>query len=220
MKTLVTFLLILLSASFFYGCSEDAVTPNTYTIKDVFPMKVGNTWTYVIHDSIEFGVPSNHTYTVSVDSSTTFQGQPAFAGSINVDSAFRVDATLYYSGPNLNSIDPTNNSTQLVVRYPMSINESVVTFDTLYDDGHRQKEYMRYSSDNTSITVPAGTFGCIVYDTFGLYGTEGSVLDTTSRGKQYYSFGVGLVKDIDSSRSYIDSTWYQSGTTELVSYSK
>lgn len=220
MKTLIAFLIVVLSVSFFYGCSDDAITPNTYTIQDVFPLKVGNAWTYAVHDSVELGVPNDYTLKITIDSAITHQGIPGFAGSIGRVGSFGSNGIFYYSGPNLYSYNPMYNSGQLVVRYPMSINESVVTFDTLYDDGHRQKEYMRYSYDNTSITVTAGTFGCIVYDTFGLYGTEGTVLDTTSKGKQYYSFDVGLVKDIDSSKSYFDSTWYQSGTMELVSYKR
>jgi len=214
MKTFAAFLLLSITLSLYSGCSEDTVSTNNYTIKDVFPLADSNKWTYQSTsynaDGTIYGTKDS--FTLSFDSVVTFNGLPAF---LVANSEGNV---LYYSGPNLYSGDMKSNNSQLFFRYPMNINETIVTEDTLYSSGYRSKNYLRYISDNTTITVPAGTFNCIGYETIGMYGLDGA-LDTTSRRNDYFAFGIGIIKETNYQISSIDSSsWYLSYTMELVTH--
>lgn len=217
MKTLIAFLIAVFTMSVFSGCSEDSATPNTYTIQNVFPLKVGNKWTYQntyynLDGSIDTTNGSDSVIFL-VDSAIVYNSIPAYAMTIVEKSI------MYYLNTDLFMVDQFSGNPRLILRYPMNINETILIKDTTYSSGGRSKNILRYVSDNVSITVPAGTFNCINYEQISLNG-EKDALDTTFRSNIYLSFGIGLIKEDSYRISNVDSTWHRSYTSVLTSYSK
>jgi hypothetical protein len=210
MKSLSAFCITLLSVSLIIGCSEDP-TPSSNTIQQLFPMAVGNSWKMQVVDYDTNGVPSDiDTMDLVIDSAGTVFGHSGFF-TVAGETGF-----LYYNGADLRSQNPSHESdNQMVLRYPMAVNEIVITEDTTYPNGYRSQSLFKMVSENTPVTVPAGTFNCVVYMDYNLYGK--GTLDTTSIDILSFSFGKGYIKQESYYRKGSTSKLIQSNTVSLIS---
>lgn len=202
MKSLSAFCITLLSVSLLIGCSEDPV-PSSNTIEQLFPMAVGNSWKMQLVDYDTNGVvESIDTMNLTIDSAGTVFGHTGFFTDANGESGF-----LYYNGPELRTQDPDHESdNDMILRYPMGVNEIVITRDTTYPDGYRSQSLFKMISENTPVSVPGGIFNCVVYMDYNLYGK--GTLDTTSIDIFSFAFGKGYIKR--------DSYYRRGSTTKLV----
>src|SRR6187399_2146229 len=132
MKLLSTLALVLCSVSFFAGCSEDS-TPNNYTIQNVFPLKEYNSWSYRYSQYNDDGSYSDDFYAyITTEDTTTYKGMSAF--EIDVVGNLGEDGVMYYSNDEVRSSDRPED---LIVKYPMEVDETVTLIDTTYFDGKR-----------------------------------------------------------------------------------
>lgn len=189
MKSLSALLLALLALSNLTGCSEDPV-PSGGTIQQLFPLTVGNSWTLqqTIYDDAGNVINLDTTRT-TVDSAGTVFGHSGFHSTDHGEHVF----FYYQNGIDFryqNIRDETDN--HIMIRYPMAENEILVLKDTTTEDGYRTKEFIKLISENTSITVPAGSFNCVTYINYYLYGN--ATLDTTSYTVMSFAFGKGLIQ--------------------------
>lgn len=218
MKLLSTLALALLSLSFFAGCSEDSPSNYNYNndssvyIKEIFPLAIGNQWTYFstayLPDGSIYRADSGR---VMIDSAYTLKGIQGFMNTSLTPPQF-----LYYSGSEVRSFDMVTGKTNVIARYPMAINETITIEDTLFSDGFRSRTMMRIASENTKVTVPAGTFTCVNYEIVEMYGKDGK-LDTSTVLQKYFSKGVGRIKSIYY--NYLSSKVQPQSVSELIHYS-
>lgn len=189
MKSLSALLLALLALSNLTGCSEDPV-PSGGTIQQLFPLSVGNSWTLqqTIYDDAG-NVTNTDTSRMTIDSTGTVFGHSGFYFSSDGDHGFYY----YQNGIDVRYQDPKDEQdNSIVMRYPMAENEILVIKDTTTEAGYRTKEFIKLISENTSVTVPAGTFNCLTYIKYRLYGN--STLDTTSYIVMSAAFGKGIIQ--------------------------
>jgi hypothetical protein len=203
MKSLSAFCITLLSVSLLIGCSEDPA-PSTNTIQQLFPMAVGNSWKMQDIEYDDLGnIDKIDTVDLTIDSAGTSYGHSGFFAS-----AEGIPVFLFYNGNDLRSRSPFDTNDELRVRYPMAVNEIIIMEDTTDPDGFRSQSLFKMISENTPVSVPGGTFNCVVYMGYELYGK--GTLDTTSIDIMSFAFGTGYVK--------LDS-YYRNGTTSKLVHS-
>lgn len=214
MSTLTKFLFSLNVVLCLGGCSEEPTTSQTqYTIQDVFPLTVGNNWRYAVHSYDKNGTTTDiDSSTISVDSTIGTGSNIAFWTQLGDDKPH----LMYYSGPELIAYENDGTLSDVRFKYPMSVNEVIVLEDTVRSSGTHYRKTMSLISDNTPITVPAGTFDCITYEYLSMSG-KGSALDTTSMMQYHMGFGVGIVQR-DIYTWWPDSVKYLWGSFKLVRY--
>lgn len=205
-------ILLLFACLSYLGCeTSSGGGPLGETIQNVFPMKVGNSWSYLATSyHVNGGIAEQDTFRFSIDSAGTVNGHAGFYASL-----FGV-GFLYYSGNDLMADDLTGDKPQFWMRYPMEVGEEIVLKDTV-NGSYREKDIVRLVSKNTTITVPAGTFTCIWYKTTGMDNTLNGTFDTTTTSDFYVALGVGLIKTEDY-LYYPDPSNPEHTTTELISY--
>jgi hypothetical protein len=211
MKLLSSLTLVLFSVSFFAGCSEDG-TSNNYTVQQLFPLKAGNLWSYSAYEYNDDGSLRDEYYmNIIVDSATTYQGTPAFAGEM-----FGEKGILYFQNDQLNGVQTSQPF--LIIKYPMAVGQPIIIRDTAYNQT-RYVTYLQLGSNNEMVTVPAGTFSTLRYDmtrvaiTTSVVGTN---IDTISGSSTYYAVNVGLIKGEDN--SYSGGTKHLTGKYTLYNY--
>jgi hypothetical protein len=141
--------------------------------------------------------------TMTIDSAGTAYGQSGFFASAAGFPSF-----LFYNNNDARSRSPFDTNDELIVRYPMASNEIIITRDTTDADGWRSQSLFKMISENTPVSVPGGTFNCVVYMGYELYGK--GTLDTTSIDIWSFAFGTGYVKQ---------DSYYQNGTTSKMEHS-
>src|SRR5688572_12768911 len=189
MKKLIYSLLILCSVSVLSSCSDDPAASGG-TVQQLFPLATGNSWTLqqTIYDDAG-NVTNLDTSRMTIDSAGSLFGHSGFHSSSDGDHGFYY----YQNDIDLRYQDPKNEEdNNIVMRYPMAENEILVVKDTTTEDGYRTKEFIKMISENTSVSVPAGTFNCVTYINYRLYGN--STLDTTSYIVMSAAFGKGIIK--------------------------
>lgn len=203
-------LLTLCTLLAFNSCSEDPQTTTTYTIQDIFPLSAGSfsviqTQKYDTSDA----VIRTDTVLVRIDSLVAYNGMQGY-------STFYVDdyRVLFYKGDDLMSGDFISEVDEFMLRYPIPSGETYVSKDTTYSDSVRSRVTLRILSENEKVTVPAGTFDCIKYESIRMYGKPG-VYDTTSLSYSYYAPHVGYVKQ-EEYRNYGGYTLYHQLTNQLL----
>jgi hypothetical protein len=202
MKSLSALCIALLSVLLLIGCSDDPV-PSNGTIQQLFPLAIGNSWKVQVVEYDDLGnVEAIDTMSLTIDSAGTSFGHSGFFASS------QKPIFLYYNnGVDLLSQNPNNKTDyKMVLRYPMAVNEIVITEDTTYPNGYRSQSLFKMISENTPVSVPAGTFNCVVYMDYNLYGK--GTLDTTSIDIQSFAFGTGYVK--------LDTYYRNSSTSKTV----
>lgn len=202
MKKLIISLLVLCAAITLSSCSDDPAASGG-TIQQLFPMTIGNSWKmqYIGYDTNGV-IDEIDTMDLVIDSAgSVFGHQGFFASSGDPENSF-----LYYNNTDLRSQDPDNESdNEFIIRYPMATNEIIIIDDTTYPDGYRRQSLFKMISENTPVTVPGGTFNCVVFMDYNLYG-KGS-LDTTSYDIFSFAFGTGYVKQ---------DSYYRNSTSEMI----
>ena len=210
MKSLSAFCIALLSVLFLIGCSDDPV-PSSNTIQQLFPMAVGNSWNFQNINYDDLGnIAEIDTMDMVIDSAGTSYGHSGFFASIAGMPSF-----LFYNNNDLRSRTAFDSDDQMIIRYPMAANEIVITQDTTDADGWRSQSLFKMISENTPVTVPGGTFNCVVYMDYNLYGK--GTLDTSSYDILSFAFGTGYVKhDSYYRRNGSTSEMVHSNTTALI----
>jgi hypothetical protein len=183
------FVTLFVFLSLLAGCSEDTIVSNSHTVQEVFPLHVGNNWKYLWN---EYGVLGDiirrDTDFVHVDSVTSYNGKPAFALNGSMIYLYSGNDLMYVS-----SYNTTGESPLIILRYPVKVNESITVSDTTDPSGHQVLRTIRLASVDSIITVPAGTFKCLFYETYRIQGRAGE-LDTFFISQEYYALGVGRIK--------------------------
>ena len=205
MKSLSAFLLTCATLFFFIGCSDDPAASGGGTIQQLFPMAVGNTWSLQNTNYDDLGnISGIDTMSLTIDSAGTVFGHSGFFANMGGGEG----SFLYYNNTDLRSQDPDNESdNELAIRYPMAANEILITEDTTNDDGYRRQSFLKLVSENTPVSVPGGTFNCVVYMDYSLYGK--GTLDTTSLNIYSFAFGTGYVKQ---------DKYYHNGSTSKLEH--
>jgi hypothetical protein len=200
MKKLIISFLVLCAAITLSSCSDDPAASGR-TVQELFPLKVGNSWKMLDTDYDPSGnIIDTDTLLITIDS-------PA-----NDELGF-----LYYNNNiDVRYQDPDDeHDNDLLIRYPMPPNEILITLDTTYQDSSRKRSLLKLVSENTPVSVPAGTFNCVVYIQYELFGK--GALDTTSYSVQSYSFGIGYVQQENYRRTSATSPLVKRNTYSLIS---
>lgn len=205
-------------ALFFGSCKSATSAGDSTTIQQLFPMLVGNVWTYNDLQYDQSGaVTGEDTTQLHITGKRNFAGNDAFflaiLGPGGPDSGL-----IYYAGSDLFSVSSLNQQvprSQRVLRYPMAAGETLIMHDTTYADTSRSERVLVFRGAGESVTVPAGTFSCYHFDNISIYGKPSS-FDTTSKEMLYFAPNIGYILDEYYSRS--GGTFYRGSRTELKSY--
>ncbi len=194
----------------FFGCKSNPVSAQGGSIQDIFPLKVGDSWTYRQKDFDTSGaVGIDTTGVISVNGEETYNGFHAY--HYTIDSGF---VLLYYSGSDLYSIDPSSTFTpEIILHYPMNIGESRVKDTTL--NGTSFRETVTLLQNSEAVITVAGTFQAVHFLTVDAY-LFPNIADTVSIVDTYYAPGVGLV--LAKNYEFINNKRYVSRSVELQSY--
>ncbi len=184
---------------------------------DLFPLTVGDLWTY--HHQ-EFRDDGSISLDVNQDelvrSQLVFRGTPTFEISIAGDTL--KDLQRYISGTCLYVLTNANKVPHLICElfYPSAIGKTIVLSDTTTPSQYETRLIMILRSATEQVTVPAGTFSCAHFDEYLLQGNP-AALDTIPLFSLYLASGVGKVseKDYDFNASHVQIT---RKSDELVSY--
>jgi hypothetical protein len=201
MKLPISLLCATMIASMCVGCSSSSTEPTAGTnIQTLFPMKVGNTWTY---QNINFGATMNDTsaMTVLVYANGTFGTTAGFYVSAT-DTAqgepdsnffyFAAGGTKLYSVRDLMALTPRSD---LSFQYPMPAGDSLVMRDTIYSDSSHSRSVTYLISKAESITTPAGSFSCVHFLTNKYYADPGAQLTLEGTDHIYLAPNVGVVQE-------------------------
>ncbi|MBS1902372.1 MAG: hypothetical protein JSS75_01550 [Bacteroidetes bacterium] len=192
-----TYLLVLVVLVITQGCSSSSTQPETAptptTIRTLFPLAVGNSWTYQVtnYDANTGAVSQRSTYTTSIDSAVTINGQTAYKyGSGSAYQSFSGNDLQYSYTPS----GRTGMITLVRYRYPMLVGTPQKVLDTTYSDQSRQVTTLEIVDSAKKVTVPAGTFTCVQFRTVILSTFSAAPLDTAQVTDDYLAPGVGLVR--------------------------
>jgi hypothetical protein len=188
-------LVFIFTVSFFNGCKTSTAPPST-TIQDVFPLKVGDRWTYHTQNFRLDGTTSvDTTVAIMIVRQATYQGNSAFVYSIG-DTNDNDNRNIVYYDANSNVTMLKDGFPTTMLHYPMNDDESLTLHDTTYPDNTISREILVLRQSNETVSVPAGNFVCLHYDDLRIRGTA-NALDTTYKAILYFSVGTGLVQERD-----------------------
>ncbi len=213
MRSSTLSLLALASLFIFSACVDETIDAWDYTIKQVFPVKVGSKWELkqTDYDITRDEIISIDTTEIRIESDTTYYGKPAYY-------AFTFDdhRALFYSNDDLQiGIFGFNVSASFsFLRYPMADGEIYVISDTTYPDHFRERTTLRILSRNEKVTVPAGTFDCVKYERLIIGGLV-DAFDTTSTSHIYLAPFTGYIKE-----NVLSHSGKLIRTYELIKYTK
>jgi hypothetical protein len=197
------------------GCKSNPASVQGGSIQDIFPLKVGDSWTYRQTDFNPIDSTQNvSTGSISVDSEETYHGFHAY--HYILDTLQEIShVLLYFSGSDLYSVD-VNDSTstpQVVLHYPMSIGESRI-HDSIIQ-GTTIRKTVTLIQNAEPITTLAGAFQTVHFQTVDAYIFQ-TIIDTSSIADNYYAQGVGMV--LSKNYGYMNRKPYLGRTIELQSY--
>jgi hypothetical protein len=210
-------LLLLCALGLFLGSCKTSTTPgDTATLQQLFPLSVGNWWSYHTLEYNNDGTPSaDYLDTLNILRTEVFQNIQGFvlAFTHSGDPGF-----LYYSGADLFSEqDPPGSETPyMFLHYPMNTGQAIVVRDTTYSDGNRDQELFIFRGIE-SVAVPAGSFSCHHFTRLSISASSNNTPDSSS-SDFYYSPGIGLVKNMQSYTSLGQKV--TSPITTLTGYGK
>ncbi len=188
MKYIYSVLLVLCIVAFSEGC-KDNVSASDDSIQDIFPLKVGDRWTYHIEEWLNTNFKVTDTIgDIVVQEQAVFKGHQGYLYSLGDTNNENI---VYYSGSDLFIVNESNSST-IVLRYPMTTNQKLVLTDTTYPDGSRLTKELVYRQDNEPITVPAGQISCVHYDRLVINYMQ-NIADTSLVRKLYFTKGIDFV---------------------------
>lgn len=191
------------------GCKSNPSTTSSNTaIQDIFPLKVGNSWTYL---QTYYDTGDTISGTLSVTGEETYHGFHAYFYSLS-GPVYNID---YYSGPNVYSVAATDkiHNPHISLHYPMNIGETFLLDSASWDPPYT--ETLKLIQNSELISTPAGVFNCVHFQLF-----SGNVLqsttDSTAIRDDYYAPGIGLVRFRDY--NMYNGKRYIYSTVELISY--
>ena len=204
--------MLLICSGIYLGCDSTSSPTDDYTIQNIFPLKVGNTWTLHRVDYNQDGsIAEEYDDTLSIDSSGIAGGHSGFYFNFADGGAF-----VYYSGTDLMRYSEQSDRSSLMLRYPMELNKDLVLRDTTYQDGYRSKETLRLVAKDFQVAAPAGTFNCLKYEITNMSGPDTAFV-TSSMDNIYFAANVGFIGE-DLYRFWPDNTKRLRFSTRLVSY--
>lgn len=179
---LALFLVVLL-----ISCDSETASDERATIRSLFPLTVGNNWRYLFTEFDTNGaLEAQDTLELTINSAGTLNGHTGVYASVAMNPVF-----LYFSSNDLWNIDVSQpDDSALSLRYPLS--GVLVLRDTTSSGLYRSRRTMRIVSEKEKITVPAGSFDCIKYETLDENGAPGEY-DTASIDFMYFAPNIGLI---------------------------
>lgn len=211
------FVIIFFLASTISSCSE-STSPSTPM--EIVPLREGTRWIYSVSqydsaqtlrwtllDTLQIGTPTIH------------NGKTWYP---YVDISYRLSTledTLFYRNENdglwaIMYLRLLNSKPYQLYKYPAIISDTFATYTNYsFDSSTVYRQYEQVGGLQDIISVPAGTFSCIRYDTHlqSLDPTNMTVLQDNIFTQSYVAPGIGLIKSIN----------YNYGSTReqvLVSY--
>lgn len=172
------------------SCSENTSPEESYTIRQLFPLKTGNSWTY---DAIDYdssgNVRSRDSIIITITGETTFNGKQAYIAVLapEIDSAI-----LFYDGDAIYSSEGSDPTPDIFLKLPTDVNKPIIVRDTTYSDSTRSMDQFVLKSKSTQVSVPAGTFKCYTMHEEYYYGPD-SALKNESYSKFDLAPNVGLI---------------------------
>lgn len=212
----VQYLLLLCSFVLFFGSCKNATTPDTATIEQLFPMSVGNSWTYHSQSFNQDGSISKDTTLawLTITGTQQYQGHLAYITAFGGGSD---QSLLFYSGSDLMQVSSSSPSSapQSILHYPMNSGSTFTFRDTTYPDGRVDRSLLVLRGKNENVTVPAGSFSCYHFETLDVYGMPSS-LDTGYSEDLYFASNVGWIQGKSYSRN--NGVRYLGSMQSLKSY--
>jgi len=204
LKVINILLLLLLSSTIFLSCSE-STEPDDF-MKELIPLKVGNTWNYTrtVYDSV--GVILYTENIISMVQKDTIINHIKWFGYTDVPASvyFTNKSNGYWSFQKAVPNYFLNDTSFVVYKYPTQVGD-------IYGDPETPKEVI---SVDEMITVPAGKFKVIhLITTF--IGSTNYLLDSF---EIFIAPGIGIIQRMQIGKKY-DGTKFIVYKDELVSYS-
>ena len=211
MKIILRFLLLVFCAAFLYSCSNSTSVGLSGNVTDLFPLKIGNTWTYLIKDYDTTGkVASQGSDIWTVTSKVDTMGNAVyFFSTQNGPSA------LYYHGDKLFVF---GNYGLPLLQYPVSRGAVLIRRDTIYaypSDTTVSKSYTTFLGDNVVLDLGFEKFFCSKFEFMSIGGPV-SHPDSSNASTLYFAAKKGLVKEADY--DFYNKVRYLRRTYELQSY--
>jgi hypothetical protein len=177
------------------GKSENEITDTTGIISPIYPLKVGNKWTYAQKILYKDGTVMDYgTFSMSIIWEVLIDGEKWFWLSYSNGYWYfitsRQDGIYKY----LYSL----KTAQLMYKYPAALSEQYLSGEEIPDDfGNLSLLTYKMSVDslNEMINVPSGNYNCIKYHTPSYWKPVGSIVYDTGDEDNFLS-SVGLVKNI------------------------
>lgn len=218
MKYIVIVLVVLCPLVLFSACSDSSSpsSDDSITIQQLYPMAIGDNWTYELTEyKTDGSIKNNRTYTISIPSSENVQGNTAFLIVPNGDSSTR--QLSYYNGTTEIITTYKNGSPVVGFHVLKNVGDIYTIKDTIEPGDVVRKDFGLLRAKNVSVTTVAGTFSTYQYDRIRLVGTS-NTLDTDMITSQYYASGVGLVKQVDRYHNTTINALYQKYDFQLQEY--
>src|SRR5688572_30964970 len=120
----LTAILLLCTGFFYMGCKGSTEPTSVQTIKDVYPLKVGSSWTFAETEN-HSGTILNDTFMFTVDGPSTMNGHSGFGVTYHGAPGF-----MYFSDNDVKTI--ADGSREIVlVRYPAEPGVDIVFRDSV-----------------------------------------------------------------------------------------
>jgi hypothetical protein len=192
-----TCLLICITYLFLVASCSDKSTNIPSTPQSIFPMSVGNSWTYnnytfdkIKKDSMIF----NKSETLNIDSFLIINNEKWYHGIFDDEYLFTNRSDGFWRLAQNDNHEYIIDSAELFIKYPTSIGDKVYLKD--------KKNPLETVELNVTVSVPAGTFNCVKYK---YHSGDDSTYNMTEN--MYLSPRIGLVKDeITSISTYNNKT--------------
>jgi hypothetical protein len=200
MKTITSFFCLALVAAGFIGCSSSSAPTDAVTMQTLFPMSVGNTWTYLAIDHNASNPSDTTVGTIKVVGLGTYGSSTTYR-IVNFDG----DTSQFFflnggqelwaaQGQTSGGIQP-----YFAMRYPMPAGDSVVSSDTTYQGGYRYRELYYFRSKNAIINTGTRNYTCYQFESISTSSQSATdPLQVTGSDELYFAPGIGLVAE----RSY------------------
>ncbi|HET9136306.1 MAG TPA: hypothetical protein VFO76_06710 [Candidatus Kapabacteria bacterium] len=203
----------LLSLLFFFRPELIAPVPSSDLIEDLYPLQIGNSWSYdfIGANADPMGYMPNY-LSEEVTDTSRYLGHKLFQISQGGIPRYK----LYFDSTSVIRYVPDSIysfKTQLL-HWPLTIGETVVFLDTLYNGSYLHKIVFLLQDTKAPITTRAGLFECYHFQQ-QTYRGNGSHPDTTVIDL-WYAKGIGLVRNRYSKVAY--GKKIDQGGMDLITY--
>jgi hypothetical protein len=200
---------------FFFGCKQTTTSAPQSGSSDLYPLNVGNSWTYQTRHFDPTGIKIDDTTgIIQITGTEIFQGHQAFKtlfGDTSTSVLFWHEAPNYYSL----SLHSPDQPIQNFLRDPMNIGEVITLSDTTFLGTGRYKVTLKFIGSGEFVTSAAGQFSCLHYERTNYSGPP-QYLSIDDVEEDYYAAGIGMILSRDSAS--IGVAPFLRSTFELVNY--